>query len=332
MGETSFVKKIVENFWPATDLEIVGRHAGEINQVILFSSGGEEFALRIKKKPFPENNLIFEKEFLDALGALELPVAVPKIFMTIPGEPFFEGGEHFYSLMTRVPGDPRFEKWYESHLFSLEDVRQGFEILGKLHNNYRKIYIEDKKKSLSVLELLNQFERRFARADLPAGEFRETLEKEKEFLQDKIRKIREILKDCNYEKLPIFPVHYDINYTNVLWSGEKIVSLIDFDWAQFSTLEFDFSQMAKLTCGSFKIASGDNLLDEEKLRVALEAYNEKADVLFKDEKLLVTLLDCSSLFLTHWALDTFSQEKTKEEYYLSFFQTGIGRLKQKITL
>ncbi len=332
MEETFEIDKIIRNFLPEAKPEIVSWHQGEINRVVIFSDAGKEFALRIKKKPFPESSLIFEKDFLDSLNNFVLSVEVSKIFPTVSGDYFFEDDEHFYSLMSRVPGAQRFEKWYESHLFTLEDVKQGFSILGLLHNSCRQIEIEDRKKSPSVLELLDQFEKRFAQTDSMVGVFHEAVVRERGFLLEKIGQIRDELKLANYEKLSLFPVHYDINYTNVLWSGEKIVSLIDFDWAQFSTLEFDFAQMCKLTCGSFKISSGDNLLDEEKLRVALEAYNEKADVPLKDEKLLVTLLDCSSLFLAHWASDTFSQEKTKEKYYLSFFQAGLDRLRQEIKL
>jgi Ser/Thr protein kinase RdoA (MazF antagonist) len=324
-------EKIIREFLPKAELKIVSTHEGEINRVVLFSDGGKEFALRIKKKSFPEENLLFEKEFLGALGASDLPVATPEIIADISGKPFFEDGENIYSLMSRVPGRQRFEKWYESHLFSAEDVRQGFHLLGSLHNACRKIRIEDRKKSLSVFDLLDQFEKRFNEPNISEGALHKNIPEENKFLSQKITQIRKDLEGSAYKDLPIFPVHYDINYTNVFWEDGKIVSLIDFDWAQFSTSEFDFAQMCKLTCGSFVIAGSSNLFDENRLKIAIEAYNEKSVIKLQDNNLLRALLDVSSLFLAHWALDTFSREQADEEYYASFFQAGIDRLHQPIS-
>lgn len=324
------INKIVRKYLPKADPQIISTHEGEINQVVLFSDGGKEFALRMKKKPFPKESLLFEKEFLDVLNLANLPVTVPEILSDKSGGFFVEDEDNFYSLMSRVPGRQRFEKWYESHLFSEEDVRQGFSLLRSLHNVYRKIGMEDRKKSLGVLELLDKFEERFNGYEIVGDMIAAMTGKEKEFLNHKIEQVRKDLEHADYGERPLFPVHYDINYTNVLWEGGKIVSLIDFDWAQFSTLEFDFAQMCKLTCGSFAIAGNSNLFDKKKLEIAIEAYNEKSDAKFMDEKLLKALLDASSLFLAHWALDTFSRERAKEEYYASFFQAGIDRLHQEI--
>jgi Ser/Thr protein kinase RdoA (MazF antagonist) len=326
------IKKIIREFLPKAEPKIISTHEGEINRVVLFSDSGKEFALRIKKKPFSEESLIFEKEFLDDLSVISLPVTVPDIFPDKSGSFFVEDEDNFYSLMSRVPGRQRFEKWYESHLFSAEDVRQGFHLLGSLHNAYREIHIEDRKKSPSVFRLLDQFEKRFNEPDIAEGVLHRKILEENKFLSQKITQIRKDLEDSGYKDLPIFSVHYDINYTNVFWEDEKIVSLIDFDWAQFSTLEFDFAQMCKLTCGSFAIVGNSNLFDESRLKMAIEAYNERSEIKLQDNNLLRTLLDVSSLFLAHWALDTFSREQADEEYYAYFFQAGIDRLHQEISL
>jgi Ser/Thr protein kinase RdoA (MazF antagonist) len=266
------------------------------------------------------------------LNLADLPVVVPEIFADKLGEPFAEDEDNIYTLMSRVPGQQRFNAWYESQLFTEADIKQGFQILGELHNAYQKINITDRKNEPNVLELLDRFEIKFGETEIVGNLMAELIQKEKKYITFRIKQIRKNLEAESYKQLPLFPTHHDINYTNVLWEGEKIVSLIDFDWARFSTLEFDFAQMCKLTCGSFSMTGNSNLFDKKRLETALAAYNERSNYKIENKKLLANLLDVSSLFLAYWAVDTYSKERTKEEYYLSFFQAGIDRLHQEIIL
>jgi Ser/Thr protein kinase RdoA (MazF antagonist) len=321
---------VIKKFLPGAEPKLLSVHKGELNRVLIFNDSKLEYALRIKKKPFPLANLVFEKDFLDALNKEDLPITIPKIFPGEFGLPYIEDLENFYTLMSRVPGEQRFKAWYESHLFSDEDVRQGFELLGSLHNIYRRIKIEDRKASPSVYDLLDTFERRFGEPQLPEGQFIKFVRAENEFIKKSIERVRKGLDDSNYKDIPLFPVHYDLNYTNVLWGSNKIVSLLDFDWAQFSTLEFDFAQTCKLVCGSFSITGSSNLYNNGRMKIAMMAYNKKSNVKIHGGDSLHALLDAGSLFLAHWALDTYAREKINEKYYFSFFLDGLSRLHQKI--
>jgi Ser/Thr protein kinase RdoA (MazF antagonist) len=203
-------------------------------------------------------------------------------------------------------------------------------LLAQLHNVYRKINIPDFKNSPDEFSLLDRFRKNLINTDqIPEGRFKQIIVDNRSVILDKMQEINEKLMEKEYKNFPRYPTHYDLNFTNVLWKDDEIVSILDFDWAQYSTLEFDFCQACKLTGGLFSINGHSNEFLGERLKLALQTYNKHAEVPFEDPKILVLLLDISSLFLLNWSIEFFKDDPKKEDYFIHFFQTGFDRIFQK---
>ncbi len=331
MNELS-INETVRNFIPDTDPRIIGVESGEYNKAYLLTTGGHEYALRIKKKPVQINmsDVAYEIEFMEKLANAQNFIQIPKTIRTTSGDILYEDSEAYYNLQTRVAGGTRIEKWYRSHELSIEDVREIFSKLALLHNASRSIRMASTKNSPTVLDYISDY-RVVLKTGLPEGEFNSVLAKNRELLENGLDALELSLHQYDYEKLRRYPTHYDTSAMNVLWKNGKIVSLIDFDWAQDSTFEFDFCHSVMHSCGGYIVGGNtDNLFNVPKVRTAFESYNSAAEAPFGNRRLIEALLDASSFFLAFWGLKTFLEEKNKESYYMSFFQAGVDRLKAPV--
>ena len=331
--DTAHLKRVIKNFvTDADDIEMLGIERGEYNKAYLVSIGSDKYALRIKKKPVRLIPLDteYEAEFMEKLENTQTTIHIPKTMRTIAGNLLYEDADAYYNLQTLVPGGRRIEKWYRSHELGLEDIQEIFSKLALLHNACRTIHMSATKKSPTVLEYISDY-RSMLRGGLPAGEFNDALAEQHDFLESNLNVLEHSLRELEYEKCKKYPTHYDTSAMNVLWERGRIASLIDFDWAQDSTLEFDFCHSAMHSCGGYTVGgSSDNLFDENKVRAAFESYNRVANAPFENRKLIAALLDASSFFLAFWGVKTFMDEKSKESYYLGFFRAGVDRLKSPV--
>jgi len=329
---TSDIQRIVANFIPDSDIKLIGTESGEYNKAYLFSTEREKYALRVKKKPVTiiYADVAYEVEFMENLASAQKRIHIPTTIKTVSGDLLFENETAYYNLQTLVPGGRRIDKWYGSHTLSLDDIKEIFSALAVLHNVSRGFHLTNSKKSPTVFEYLIDY-RKLLQNKLPPTAFSEVVNKNRRFLEEKLDALEHTLHKLHYENCKKYPTHYDTSAMNVLWEGGKVVSLIDFDWAQDSTLEFDFCHSAMHSCGSYIAGGADNnLFDEEKVKVALESYNKEAKVPFENRELIAALLDASSFFLAFWGLQTFLVEKNRESYYVGFFQSGLDRLKNPI--
>src|SRR3989338_61119 len=329
---TDEVRRIASNFLTDSDVEVVGTESGEYNKAYLLSASSGEYALRTKKKPLATipGDIAYEVEFMEKLAAAQSIVHIPTTIRTFSGEVLFEDVDAYYNLQTRVPGGQHVKKWYGSHHLSMADIKELFSTLSQLHNVYRGFEMKGKKNSPTVFELFAGY-RTMLDVKLPSGPFKDALEARRSFLLEKLRSVEEGLRKYNYESTKRYPVHYDMSACNVLWEEGRIVSLIDFDWVQESTLEFDFARCIMETAGGYKEAGSlNNLLDAEKVRIAFDSYNAMSESPFETPRLLEYIIDAGSLFLTFWSIRTYLEVKDKESYFLSFFRAGLDRLEYPV--
>ena len=320
---------IIEKYFKDANFKKINEYGGEINKILILDINGKEYALRYRPTSQDKNDLKFEYEFLKELNKHDLEVEIPKIILTENGNYYTEHEGYTYSLLTKVSGEQIFPNWHDSHLHTETHLISGFKLLAKLHNAYRKINIPDYKNSQSELDLLNRFKETILNINqMPQGEFKQVVADKKYIILDKIQKTEEGLKEKEYNNYPKFPTHYDLNFTNVLWKGDEISSIIDFDWAQYATLEFDFCQACKLTGGLFSINGHLNEFIENRLKLALKTYNKHSEIPLEDPEILALLLDVSSLFLLNWSIEFFKKNPEKEKYFINFFHAGLDRISQ----
>jgi Ser/Thr protein kinase RdoA (MazF antagonist) len=247
------IKRITANFLSDSDIQVISTESGEYNEAYLLSASSGEYALRTKKKPVHiiPADIQYEVEFMEKLSAAQSFVHIPKTIPTASGDLLFEDADGYYNMQTRVPDGQHVKKWYESHLLSIEDIKELFSTLARLHNVYREFEMTHTKYSPTVFELFAGY-RALLDESLPEGPFNTMLAAQRSFLLGKIQTVEDGLRRLHYESCKRYPVHYDMSACNVLWERGKIVSLIDFDWVQESTLEFDFARCVMETAGGYR--------------------------------------------------------------------------------
>ena len=327
--DTNNIKRIISNFLSDSDVQVEGEASGEYNKVYLLETSSGKYALRVKRKPLSidAQALAYEMEFIERLGSAQNKIHVPHTIRTKSGEYLFVDKDAYYNLQTLVPGAKRIDKWYESGSLAVSDVAELFSTLALLHRACRGVKMTHTKYSPTVYELFAGY-RMMLEKGLPDGPFNNMLKAERTFLEDKLHGVEKRLNELGYGECASYPVHYDTSACNVLWDAGQIISLIDFDWVQKATFEFDFARSVMLTCGGYtQSGNSTNTLDPVKVRTALSSYNASSEEPLEQMEMTRSLIDASSLFLTFWAVRTFIEEGNREPYFLSFFQSGLDRLR-----
>jgi len=324
----SDLNSILKNYFNNPTFKIISEHGGEINTILKINIEGNDYFLRPKSLD-GKNDLKFEHELLEELEKHNLSVKIPKVLLTQDGNHYAEHDGKLYTLFTKIPGEVRFPNWHDSHMHSEDHEKELFKLLAELHNILRKINIPDYKNSQSEFELLERFKNNILNANtLPKGNYKQKVIDNSQILLNKIINIQFKLNEKDYHNHPKFITHYDFHYNNVLWDNNKIVSLLDFDWAQYSSFEYDFCTSLKCAGGLYSINGYSNKYLKQKLKLALKTYNKYADVPFEDPELLATLLDLGSLFLLNWSLEFYIKNPEKGDYYINFLQAGLDRIQQ----
>jgi len=320
----AYIQKAVNHFLDGEAI-LIEKHEGENNIIWIIDIDMNKYVLRENKVNVSKEQLLFEARFLEELNKMDLPLKVPQIMKTKDGKLFLDFEGRAFTLYKYIEGKKRYE-WSSSNIPE-EDVEKAYEILAKMHNAYSKISIDRNDEKPNVIDMLDAFYENLLRVKAPKGEYASFLEQNKAFIAETIRNVKTRLISLGYANLPEYPVQVDFHLGNIIWKGKEMVGLIDFDWSQYSTLEWDFCKSCKMICGNFKHSGESNEFDRRKLALALKTYNKYAERKLANIPLLQELLKFSSLFLINWSLEWFTKNKDKEEYYLSFLQAGVERLR-----
>lgn len=320
----SYIQKALKHFLDGDPI-LVEKHEGENNIIWIIDIDMDKYVLRENKVNISKKQLIFEARFLEELNKRKLPLKVPQIIKTRKGELFLDYEGRPFTLYRYIEGKKRYE-WNSSDIPE-EDIEKAYEILAKLHDAYSKISIDRNNEKPDIIAMLDSFYDNLIKISVPKGEYRSFLEENKPYVAESIRKVKLKLISLKYKDLPKYPIQADFHLGNTVWKDNDMVGLIDFDWSQYSTLEWDFCKSCKMICGNFRYSGENNDFDRKKLALALKTYNRHAERKLASIPLLQELLKVSSLFLINWSLEWFARNKDKEQYYLSFLKAGVERLR-----
>lgn len=216
----------------ASDLEQIG---GAVNGVAIVETVGHQWVVRIHRPWVTAERLRFQHSLMGFLRQRGLPV--PEVLAKPDGDTVFRASDRLAELMEYIPHDGCADTW--------ERAASAFEMLAKLHfamsqYNDGTQGIEPKVSSYATpedaLSMLSDTDSRFsssARVDCIAE------------IHDVRNKTRRMLEDMEAEwrswmmHLPRQLVHGDYGWTNVLMKGDKVVGIVDFDFAARRERVFD---------------------------------------------------------------------------------------------
>jgi homoserine kinase type II len=136
------------------------------------------------------------------------------------------------------------------------------------------------------------------------------------------------------EGLPVIPAHYDFHPGNLKWEHEQVTGLFDFDWSKMDLRLFDVC-MALVYCCSRWGGEHDGELRPDKVLLFLSSYqrrlqsrNGMAPLSGKEQRLLPDMLAMANMYLVHWEISNFYDNKERNENeYLKYVKhnTRLGR-------
>lgn len=195
--------------------------AGWVNYNWLVVANGKKYILRraitLSPKNFP-----FEVRYISHLKKAGFPYEMPMAIKTKTGKLFVKYNGKFFWLYSHIEGEiRRREKFHD------EDIPQ----IAKLYASYHNALIKAK--------LYKKVDDPFARRAVTKAYLESARELKKKKMDVRERyfynsikpmlKMYERLDEKAYLKLPSYNLHQDMNPTNILWNGKKIVGLLDFE-------------------------------------------------------------------------------------------------------
>ena len=130
--------------------------------------------------------------------------------------------------------------------------------------------------------------------------------------------------------LPVIATHYDFHPGNLKWDDETVVGLFDFDWSKMDLRLFDVCMAIVYFCSQWG-GSRDGELRLDKVMPFLDSYHHRLqnrqglDPLGDDEqRLLPKMLGIANIYLVHWEVSDFCDNKEADESeYLGYLKHNL---------
>lgn len=320
--DIDIAKQIIKSHIEFQDIKIIDRHKGECNLIWILEIDKKKYVLRQKLAKPDYKQAEYEAGFLDALHEHELPIGVPRVIRSKSNKPYFEQQGKFFTLLTYVEGEKKYE-WYSSN-YGNEEVANGFEIFAKLHNVFADIHMDNPPKR-DIIEIMENIPDLFNKAKKLKGSLVDYLIKNEPFLLKHANECRNALIKLGYKEQKKETVHFDIHFGNMLYKGDRIVGVFDFDWVCEQPFVWDFCKACFMMCGSFSHVGDENVWNNEQLKTALTSYNKYAKKELKDIKLMQELFRATAFHCIDFGLKTFIRNHDND-FNLHNLRNSVERL------
>lgn len=230
MDELSLHRIVTEKYRLDNTGTLTRLAGGEKNRVYKISS--LDLVVRVYQPTAPLDGIVFEHKLMAILS--EQMECVVKPLCYEPDKTFFYWGEHPVSIEPFIYG----EKPTRKNCEDIEFCYKAGKILGQLH----KIATEnaDRLPSLSSripIVQMNPFYNQFYDWDIACKWLSTTkFAKELPYIKSQLEDLSSFIKE--QKDMLFVPIHGDYYKGNLLWNGENIIGIIDFDdtrneWAEY---------------------------------------------------------------------------------------------------
>jgi homoserine kinase type II len=286
-----------------------------------------QYFLRRYKSGIKHDEILFEHSLINHL-ADHSPCPVARLHRTTDGSTFYmrpaQDPDHpscYYAIFDFIHGEDRYT-WIDPHC-TPNELRNAGTLLATYHAAVSTLVCDGMRTESKILELLGEIETAWeeSSARSKGAVFDRYLAENFELVRRDISATRAALNPPMVQSLPEVTIHSDFHPGNLVFDGESICGLVDFDWSKVDLRAFDVALATWYFATSWK-GPLDGVLRLDDAETFLGAYQRALltssafPALSPDELSLMShLIAAANLYVLYWSLrDYFGREVDAEEY------------------
>jgi homoserine kinase type II len=288
---------------------------GLVNETAFVETSKGRFVVRRNHRQHTEEAQRYRHRLISWLHAHDVPA--PSLIPTRDGDTLLTLEGRTYEVSEYVQGEA-------FNASQAEQIAQVGVMLARYHRAVREFPAPPDPKRLRYspqsLMALNEV---LMKRDFFMGDLSETLS----WYDGRAARLRKLLPDQQYERLPHLPIHGDIHRDNVLFDQDQVAALLDYDQVAWDTPVADivdalvaFASIDKPKAISWGVFAGP--LDETRAAHLLEGYAREASLSTEEVRALPKLLE------VHWLQGemgrVFSTPEADPDYHLSVLDQGLA--------
>jgi homoserine kinase type II len=294
----------------------------------------KEYFFRRYKADILPDEIIFEHAVIQHL--LEQDVCqVAGLHKTRSGDTFFTSHspdrglpDVHYAVFDYLEGDDRYT-WIDPHL-SLEEVEGIAQVLARFHNAVAGYTPPGRRVEAKILDLLPEISTNLQRVkkESKGTPFDAVLAENLDFLQGQCDRMQDHCATLDWSSAPQVVIHCDFHPGNLLYSGQEVVGLFDFDWSKIDLRCFDVG-LAVWYLSHWKGELDGIIRFQESLRF-LQAYQDTLAGLQEISPLnefelsqLPVMINLGNLFVLNWTVRDFYAIDADPHEYLVYLVHSI---------
>jgi homoserine kinase type II len=295
-----------------------------------------QYFLRRYKSAIKHEEILFEHSLINHLvDHSRCPVA--RLHRTTEGSTFYMrpaadpgDGPCYYAIFDFLHGEDRYT-WVDPHC-TVHELENAGELLATFHAAVSSLVCDGMRAESKILDLLREIEKVWEES--PARSKGTLLDRylAENFLlvQKSIAETRAALSGQAIRSLPEVIIHSDFHPGNLVFDGEEICGLVDFDWSKVDLRLFDVA-LAVWYFSTSWADPRDGELRLEEVRTFLGAYQRTllsasaTPALSEDELTLMPhMLAAANIYVMYWGLRDYLARDVDPEEYIIYLKHSVS--------
>lgn len=293
------------------------------------------YFLRKYKAGIRPEEVVFEHSLINHLVAAGSP-PVAKLHLTRKGETFVhrpagkgDRSDAYYAVFDFLPGEDRYT-WVAPRC-TQEEAKNAAIALARFHQAVSQFEPRGRRAEPRILDLLPLIAQNLASCPDKSKNtiFDAYLLKHCDLVQENIANTLAALSHAECQDMPQIIVHCDYHPGNLMFRGDEITGLFDFDWSKVDFRCFDVALAMWYFFDTWdEPHNGQLRLDE--VRTFLSTYqgalSDHATLgLLSTVELntLPTMFQAANLYVLNWTVFDYYQKEVNPEEYLIYLRHGI---------
>lgn len=206
---------------PVSSVDLISQ--GNVNRNCLIKTSTGAFILRKISHYRTIQQLSFEIAYLEHLENQHFPYAIPQLISSNQDQKFMKYEGSYYCVYQYIEGEVKKQ-------LNLLDLRAIAKMVTSYHEILKNSALENGlSKDPQIAHSFVSEELADFKKHIKAKNTKNTTELR--FLEyvDRLLSLHESLHDPTYSKYRTYPIHRDINPENLIWQGEELIGLIDYE-------------------------------------------------------------------------------------------------------
>src|SRR3990170_1917699 len=294
-----------------------------------------EYFLRAYKRWIKRDEILFEHSLINHIVARgACPVA--RLHRARNGSTFYrrpgsaeDPEERFYAIFDFLHGEDRYT--WVGPVCSHVELSNAGTLLAEFHYAVSSLQPEGQRAEPKILDLLELIADAWAKSPSKSKGtlFDRFLFEHFDLVSSNIAETLAALHEPTVATLPQVIIHSDYHPGNLVFAGDEICGLVDFDWSKVDLRAFDVALAVWYFCASWDGAEdGDLRLGDA--RMLLSAYQQALldgsafPALSPDElAYLPHLISAGNIYVLHWTLADYFGNDVDPREYLIYLKHGI---------